>query len=306
MDAGEETGARSGRGAVTCAGATAGDGATAGAGAAQGRTGSGRVPLAVAVVDREGLVSHWSTGARRLFGTPREVAVGRPAADLLPVSGALPDDEPGRFGVPADVADTGVTAVVADTGDDGDTDGPGPGPGSSLDRGPSHPAAGRARQTVPGGDRIDVLWWAYPLVGPGPGRLLVLTADAGALRGEGTAAERIAPGFALHTDFPGAAELARGLPGIMPAMSVAESARTVAQVLALGYPVLEFGRNGRVPVTPDRGVPGRARRTRPDPAAGGGTPDAEDTRADDLEFAAVRERLEFWNEPGSRIGTCAW
>ena len=34
-------------------------------------------------------MSHWSSGARRLFGPGKEDAVGRPAADLLPVSGAL-------------------------------------------------------------------------------------------------------------------------------------------------------------------------------------------------------------------------
>src|SRR5687767_12242081 len=56
----------------------------------------GRAPLAVVVVDHEGRISHWSTGARRLFGPSREEAVGRPAADLLPVSGALADD--GAYG----------------------------------------------------------------------------------------------------------------------------------------------------------------------------------------------------------------
>ncbi|MFI6686684.1 hypothetical protein [Streptomyces sp. NPDC050485] len=29
---------------------------------------AGRIPLAVIVVDGDGLVSHWSSGARRLFG----------------------------------------------------------------------------------------------------------------------------------------------------------------------------------------------------------------------------------------------
>jgi hypothetical protein len=51
---------------------------------------AGRVPLAVVVVDRDGLVSHWSRGARRLFALPKEEAIGRPAPDLLPVSGVLP------------------------------------------------------------------------------------------------------------------------------------------------------------------------------------------------------------------------
>lgn len=263
----------------------------------------GRIPLAVVVVDREGLVSHWSRGARRLFGTARQDAVGRPAVDLLPVSGALPESG-------------GRDAYVAH-------DGLGPDLEASLDGRLSYPAAGRARLFVPEGgrsatgtrpgvgwDRADVLWWAYPLVGPGPERLLVLAADADALHQEGGAAvESIAPGFALHTDFPGAEELARRLPEIMPSMSVGESARIVAQVLELGYPVLEFSRYDRVPVTPDWGVPRRAgrraRRAEAARVAASGRPVPEDLLHDgeDLEYVAVRERLEFLNEVSGRIGT---
>ncbi|MFF3482775.1 SpoIIE family protein phosphatase [Streptomyces sp. NPDC002701] len=254
---------------------------------------AGRIPLAVVVVDRAGLVSHWSRGARRLFGTAREEALGRPVADLLPVSGALPEDD--------------ASAPY------GPYDGLGPDLESSLDGRLFYPAAGRARLTVTDSDRIDVLWWAYPLVGPGPERLLVLAADAGALRhedgGAGVAVERIAPGFALHTDFPGSEELARRLPEILPSMSVGESARIVAQVLELGYPVLEFSQNDRVPVTPDWGVPRRAerkaRRERAAAAAESGEPPPQDAadEVEDLEYAAVRERLEFLNEVSGRIGT---
>ncbi|WJV45294.1 ATP-binding SpoIIE family protein phosphatase [Streptomyces flavofungini] len=255
---------------------------------------SGRVPLAVVVVDGDSLVSHWSSGARRLFGYAREEAVGRPAGDLLPVSGAFPRDG----------------------GAHGEYDALGPDLGSSLDRRLSYPAAGRARLTAPDreGERIDVLWWAYPLVGPGPERLLVLAADAARLAVGGDPdtdrVERIAPGFALHTDFPGADELAGRLPEILPSMSVAESARIAAQVLELGYPVLEFSQHDRVPVTPDWGVPRRAerlaRRRRAEAAAAAGhtpppTADADD--GEDLEYAAVRERLEFLNEVSGRIGT---
>ncbi|WP_320773390.1 SpoIIE family protein phosphatase [Streptomyces sp. CRN 30] len=258
----------------------------------------GRIPLAVVVVDRDGRVSHWSSGARRLFGAAREDAVGRAAVDLLPVSGALPEDDEAPYGTYA-------------------VEGLGPGLDASLEDGLSYPAAGRARLTVPGDDRdghrVDVLWWAYPLVGPGRGRLLVLAADAGALRPgeEGAGLERIAPGFALHTDFPGAEDLARRLPEILPSMSVGDGARIVAQVLELGYPVLEFSRHDRVPVTPDWGVPRRAerraRRERAARAAAEGRPvpaalrDEDD--GEDLEYAAVREHLEFLNEVSSRIGS---
>ncbi|MBV1935518.1 SpoIIE family protein phosphatase [Streptomyces sp. BV286] len=286
MDRGTDRGTERGTGTGAPPGRAAGDAVAA----------AGRIPLAVVVVDREGLVSHWSRGARRLFGADRGEAVGRPAVDLLPVSGALPEDD--------ESVPFGAYAVY---------DGLGPGLESSLDGRLSYPAAGRARLTAASSDRIDVLWWAYPLVGPGPERLLVLAADAGALGregvGAGAAVERIVPGFALHTDFPGAEELARRLPEILPSMSVGESARIVAQVLELGYPVLEFSQNDRVPVTPDWGVPRRAerraRQERAAAAAATGEPapqDAEDER-EDLEFVAVRERLEFLNEVSGRIGT---
>ncbi|MFE3038084.1 SpoIIE family protein phosphatase [Streptomyces canus] len=271
----------------------------AGHGAADGPAAAGRVPLAVVVVDRDGLVSHWSRGASRLFGAGKDEAIGHPAADLLPVSGALPEEE-------EDTPAYGGYAAY---------DGLGPDLESSLDGGLSYPAAGRARLTVSGADRVDVLWWAYPLVGPGPEQLLVLAADAGGLRRDldldaaGAAVERIAPAFALHTDFPGADELARRLPEILPSMSVGESARIVAQILELGYPVLEFSQNDRVPVTPDWGVPRRAerkaRRERAARAVAEGLPlppEAAD-EGEDLEYVAVRERLEFLNEVSGKIGT---
>ncbi|MER5442543.1 SpoIIE family protein phosphatase [Streptomyces sp. NPDC002790] len=251
-----------------------------------GQAPQGRVPLAVVLVDHAGRVSHWSSGARRLFGPPKEDAVGRPAADLLPVSGALPQQGP----APHDLEE-------------------------SLGGQLSYPAAGRARldtSAVPR-DRIDVLWWAYPLVGPGPERLLVLAADAHQLGGdEEPEVERMAPAFALHTDFPAADELARKLPEILPSMSVSESARIVSQVLELGYPVLEFSQHDRVPVTADWGVSRRterkARRAEAARATALGVPspraplDDADT-AEDLEYAAVRDRLEFLNEVSGRIGS---
>ncbi|CAM5722407.1 Putative multidrug resistance protein MdtD [Streptomyces fumanus] len=78
--------------------------------------------------------------------------------------------------------------------------------------------------------------------------------------GDAPPPERVAPGFARHTDLPRAGELARRLPEILPSMSVGESAEIVAQVLELGYPVLDFSHQQRVPVTPDWGVPRRAER----------------------------------------------
>ncbi|WP_327352192.1 ATP-binding SpoIIE family protein phosphatase [Streptomyces sp. NBC_01304] len=271
---------------------------------------AGRIPLAVVVVDDAGLVSHWSTGARRLFGHAKEEAVGRPAVDLLPVSGALPEQSQPK-----------PRAAYEDYDEYGDL---GPDLEASLGGRTSYPAAGRARFSDPGGDhdpdqgRIDVLWWAYPLVGPGTERLLVLAADAGGLDHDdedpdGTGLERIAPGFALHTEFPGSEELARRLPEILPSMSVGEGARIVSQILELGYPVLEFSQHDRVPVTPDWGVPRRAerraRRLRAAQAAEAGIVLPEQQRptaveeAEDLEYAAVREHLEFLNEVSGRIGS---
>ncbi|MFF0288202.1 SpoIIE family protein phosphatase [Streptomyces sp. NPDC005262] len=254
-------------------------------------TTAGRVPLAVVVVDAAGLVSHWSTGARRLFGVAREDAIGCPAGELLPVSGALRQD--------------------GEPGPDGTSSGFGHGLDSSLSGSVAYPAAGRARVDEPRRGRIDVLWWAYPLVGPGPERLLVLAADAGQLRDAEANGHRdnetIAPAFALHTDFPGYQDLAGRLPEILPNMSVHQASRIVSQVLELGYPILEFSHRERVPVTPDWGVPRRTpRRPAEDPeATAGGSPALRAVPRPelDLEYGAVRERLEFLNEVSGRIGT---
>ncbi|MET8677428.1 SpoIIE family protein phosphatase [Streptomyces sp. NPDC004647] len=364
---------------------------------------SGRVPLAVVVVDADGLVSHWSSGARKLFGATREEAVGTPAGDLLPVYGALaepvahePYEEASRelyegasrerYEEASHELYEGASRERYEEASHKRYEQPGSEPYGAgqpyaagrepyQDAGPDleasisgetgYPAAGRARlsDTGVGGAAgmgsgpLDVLWWAYPLVGPGPQRLLVLAADAarlhdpdgarggagsvgGAGRGSGGYGERIAPGFALHTDFPGADELARRLPEILPSMSVGESGRIVSQVLELGYPVLEFSRHDRVPVTPDWGVPRRAGRralpggTGPAHGADAAAPLPSDPAAplpadlaaplpshpaaplpshpaaplpshpaQDLEYAAVRERLEFLNEVSSGIGS---
>ncbi|MEV4441852.1 SpoIIE family protein phosphatase [Streptomyces sp. NPDC049577] len=220
------------------------------------RAAAGRIPLAVVVVASTGLVTHWSSGARRLFGPGRQDAVGRPAIDLLPVSGAL--------------------------------DGP-----------EGYARAGRARCAAPGRERTDVLWWAYPLAGPGPERLLVLAADAGG-RADGA---RLLPVFAPHTDFPDPDDLARRLSGTLPNMGPALNGRIMAQVLELGYPALEISRSERVPVTHDWGTPRRPAARPQQPGTAAVPPPRGPGPEPDLEHAAVRERLEFLNEVSGRIGT---
>ncbi|MGQ4511481.1 hypothetical protein [Streptomyces sp. DW26H14] len=217
---------------------------------------AGRVPLAVAVVDRGGLVSHWSTGARRLFGPTAQEAAGRQAADLMPVAGGLATDETG----------------LAHGGE-------GPDEGEA----PVYPAAGRATLSAAAGARTDVLWWAYPLKeAAGPGAAtgshhaagdghLVLAADARRLSRGGSLPSscrtRVMPGFARSARFPEASSLAARLPYILPAMGRAEAARITERVLELGYPVLEFSPCRQVPVTPVRYVPRQAARIAPGPHA---------------------------------------
>ncbi|MEU7043518.1 SpoIIE family protein phosphatase [Streptomyces varsoviensis] len=249
----------------------------------------GRIPLAVIVVDAARLVTHWSTGARRLFGHTREEALGRPAADLLPVAGAFTD------------ADWPDPDAYDSLGQDLD---------ASLGGETSYPTAGRARMTDSGRGTVDVVWWAYPLVGPGAERLLVLAADAAQLHS--TEHERVAPGFGLHTDFADAPRLAERLPDILPNMGPAASSRIVSQVLELGYPVLEISQQERVPVTPDWGMPKYVERRRRlarergrEGSAAGARTAGSPAPADetDLEYAAVREHLEFLNDVSGRIGS---
>ncbi|WP_458088918.1 SpoIIE family protein phosphatase [Streptomyces malaysiensis] len=253
----------------------------------------GRMPLAVVVIDAEGRVTHWSSGAHRLFGPTRGQAVGRPAVDLMPVSGALRGAEVRTDAAGRPELDDSLLGPVY------------------------YRTAGRARMADPAHGQVDVVWWAYPLVGPGPERLLVLSADAKGVGGDALGRdERIAPGFALHTEFPGAERLAGRLPDILPNMGPATAGRIVAQVLDLGYPVLEISHHERVPVTPDWGMPRyRERRARQDAVRrsavtadgahdGAHAPERWPDPGDvDLEYAAVRERLEFLNEVSGRIGT---
>ena len=86
----------------------------------------------------------------------------------MPVAGALAGEERGLV--------HGTTDTGPGSGSGAGSEGtPCPGqPGI-----PAYPTAGRATTPGPAGHRVDVLWWAYPLVGPGTGRHLVLATDAG-------------------------------------------------------------------------------------------------------------------------------
>ncbi len=131
---------------------------------------------------------------------------------------------------------------------------------------PAAPASARPRKAS-GDERLDVLWWAYPLVGPGPSRLLVLAADAtpAARRTRPRRRDRRA-GLARLRPPHRTARLRGtsngGCPTSCPTWAPGLSARIVSQVLELGYPVLEFSRFERVPVQP---VLGRAPPARPHP-----------------------------------------
>ncbi|MCE7081634.1 SpoIIE family protein phosphatase [Streptomyces sp. ST2-7A] len=264
----------------------------------------GRLPLAVVVADHRGSITHWSAGARRLFGLTREEARGRAVADVLPVSGV--------FDVVGDGEDDGAAYA-------GLYSGAVDGPSRPL---PGHPASGRLtfrRADV----RQEALWWTYPLTGPHPLRLLALAADPFAvpvgdpdttddphdLEAVGDpgppvdAGELMTASFARRAELPEDDEVARRLAGVLPAMSPAESDEIVSRVLELGYPMVEINRWHRLPVIPDWGVPRRERRRarRAGTGTDGGTGDTREPP--DLEYAAVRERLEFLNEVSASIGT---
>ncbi|GAB2922809.1 SpoIIE family protein phosphatase [Streptomyces mayteni] len=271
---------------------------------------SGRIPLAVVVVDGAGEISHWSAGARRLFGIEREDAVGRRAAEIMPISAVMagePESGPGP-GAEGEAAGAANGSGPLDPEEQVEfifgTD--------TVEF--AQPLAGRFWTQDPiFAETRDVLWWAYPLNGPGAARVLVLAADgAAAQQEEPTAEDRVSPDFAPYTRFEEADELAKRLPEIMPSMSPQEAGHIAAQVLEQGYPVLEFSRHARVPVTADWGVKQRVvRREGLERAAREARAAADEERAaaaeaelaSELEYAAVRERLEFLNEVSGRIGS---
>lgn len=171
---------------------------------------AGRTALAVALADRRGLISHWSTGAHRLFGRGPEQVVHRPAADVLPVSGVLD--------VVGDADEAGAAYP--------------PEPSAVPEAGADHATSGRFCDTTGGGSG-QVAWWAYPLTGPGRARLLLLASDATGLDCE------TAPDFAPPAALPDAEDLIRRLDGTLPRIRPEDSpADLLAQLLTHGYPVL--------------------------------------------------------------------
>ena len=209
------------------------------------RTGRGRagstlvavrccVPDATVAVDARGAVAHWGRGARALFGHRRGAALGTPVSELLPVAGAL--------------------SAAARPGDHHWLDGAGHLSGAG------HAMAGVARVRRPGGGRLHVLWWAYPLPAPGPFRLLVLASDAGRLRRRRELrGARLTPGFGPRRRYPEAAELAARVQRMLGRAGRAGGPRLAERVLELGCPVLEVRRPvgcGDPPISPKEQVSG--------------------------------------------------
>ena len=98
---------------VTDTGANTGHGA--GDGTAE-LAAPGRIPLAVVLVDRAGLVSHWSTGARRLFGTAKELkkSIGRIVTDSSPPEAPKDPATSNIFKIYQQVASAEQSAALAD------------------------------------------------------------------------------------------------------------------------------------------------------------------------------------------------
>ncbi|MGP4112824.1 hypothetical protein ACTWP5_18190, partial [Streptomyces sp. 4N509B] len=231
------------------------------------------VPLAVAVIDGAGVVTHWHTDAGRLFGIAAEEAVGRPAATVLPASLssglATPSGGAGGNGH-ADGSDASAdgNGGAGQAGDDADhvddvddIDHLDPERNVVVIFGSdiaelSSPCSGRYWTQGWRGDpgRRDVLWWGYPLLGPGAARLLLLAADGSRVAAPGgpaAAAPGVAPAFVPHTEFERPDALARRLPELLPPMSPRESSHITRRMLHLGYPALQLTGGGRIPVTAD-------------------------------------------------------
>ncbi|MDF4252652.1 hypothetical protein [Streptomyces sp. WMMB303] len=182
----------------------------------------GCLPLAAVGIGVRGTVVHWGSGASALFGHRRKDVLGAPAADILPVTGAL--------------------NASARAGDHHWLDGAGDLTGSGA------AMAGRARVRVPGRGRADVLWWSYPLAAPAPVRLLVLaTGTARLQRQRALRGARVVPSFGHHRWFPEATELGARLPRLLGRPARAAAAPAASRIRELGCPVVEVHR----PASPD-------------------------------------------------------
>ncbi len=231
----------------------------------------GQVRLAVALADARALITHWSRGASELFGVERQHALRRPIRDILAPHPLGPD------------------------------------PLAPLE-GKPRAWAGFARAGVRG-ESVELAWWCYSLSGPDDARLLVVAAEAAALRsgellinagiaGRADAelrARDAVPGLAKLGVEHEASALARGFTEILPLVDPAAAASIARQVAAHGYPAFDSTVRAQVLVRPDWGVKVRADRA---PAT------VVVTEQVSLEeHKSIRERLEFLADASLRIGT---
>ncbi|MFR9721981.1 SpoIIE family protein phosphatase [Streptomyces sp. MS19] len=242
-----------------------------------GDTGGG-IPVAVVVLDGAAVIAHWNSGAAGLFEVPRAAAVGRRAVDVMPVASARetgPAHPAGPDGGgPLDPAHRRETIFGTDMTTFAD------------------PAAGwfSTRGTGAKPYRRQILWWAYPLRGPGTARVLLLAADSAAVRRTGRAA--FAPVLGPHGERADADRLHDGLTALLP-MPREEAGHVARQVVTHGYPFLELRKEARwEPVLPGWGA----------------TAPAEDDEREDTDPdaaadpAALRERLAVLRAVGAAAG----
>jgi hypothetical protein len=241
----------------------------------------GRIPLAVAIVDGAGLISHWNADAHRFFGVPPEDAVGRSAYEVLPASSTGTAAVEVRVDITMDTladADAAMTAALDAAVARAEERALDPA-FDAVDDEIAHLDPDRGVEilfgadvtdlTVPSSGRYwtqgwadepgprDVLWWIFPLRGPGGARLLVIATDGAQLAAPGGpahGAQGFGPTFAPHTAFDPPADrpgpLAGRLLAVLPRMSEAAGGSVAEQVLSLGYPALDLGGGRVVPLTP--------------------------------------------------------
>jgi hypothetical protein len=251
----------------------------------------GRIPLAVAIVDGAGVITHWNADAHRLFGVPRQDARGRSAFEVLPASSVGTAAVEVRVDITMDtLADADPDAAMSAAFDaavaraeereralDRALD---PASDSAVDDEIAHLDPDRRVEilfgadvtdlTVPSAGRYwtqawaaepgprDVLWWIYPLLGPGGARLLLFAMDGTLLAGPAGPAHQVqgfGPTFVQHLAFDSPFDrperLAARLPAMLPDMAPGESERVAEQVLRHGYPALDIAGRRPLPLTPD-------------------------------------------------------